>query len=146
MTQPSDVTPRSPGPSSPRLQDASDQHRLLFQTYVAEFQKLYPELSRIWDREIETGVTRGLEREQAVAAAHERALAGPAAHPRLIALVRWYWLQCHALNREVGAHAGVPPEQLLLGWLIEVGKSDLVQLIACLPYWPIGLDENGNWC
>jgi len=28
---------------------------------------------------------------------------------------------------------------------VEEGLKDYVRLLTCMPYWPIGLDENGNW-
>ena len=24
-------------------------------------------------------------------------------------------------------------------------RKDYVRLLTCMPYWPLGLDENGNW-
>jgi hypothetical protein len=71
--------------------------------------------------------------------------AGPASYPGLVALTRDYWLACHQLNLEVPEELRVPPWTFLLSWLLNGSYGQAVSVLACMPYWPIGLDEDGNW-
>lgn len=80
-----------------------------------------------------------MTREQAIEESFDRRLAGAASHPKVVWIVRSYWLAAARIGE-------VSPEIFLLQWLIDSGETELVRLIACMPYWPIGLDETGNWC
>jgi hypothetical protein len=35
---------------------------------------------------------------------------------------------------------------LLLQGLVDAGDHDAVRLATAMPYWPIGLDAQGQWC
>lgn len=72
--------------------------------------------------------------------------AGPASHPAVVSTVREYWLLCIDKAKMLRLEETLPPSAILLGWLIEDGLSDLSDILTAMPYWPIGLDENGNWC
>jgi hypothetical protein len=77
--------------------------------------------------------------------------AGPAAHPRIIAVLRKYWFACEALNREVEAGKGRKDEEevypfVFLGEQLLDGKNDeLGEFLDDLKYWPLGLDAEDNY-
>lgn len=71
--------------------------------------------------------------------------AGPASYPGLVALIRDYWLAVHELNSDTAEQERVPPWIFLLGWLLDGNYGQCVSVLACMPYWPIGLDRDGNW-
>ena len=83
--------------------------------------------------------------QEAARAAWMRRPAGPASYPGMVALVREYWLACDALNRKCAEEERVPPWTFLLSWLMDESHYEAVGVLACMPYWPIGLDEDGNW-
>ena len=37
------------------------------------------------------------------------------------------------------------PEEFLLRWLVTDRLDELAEFLAGMPYWPIGMDEDGNW-
>ncbi len=63
----------------------------------------------------------------------------------VISLVRKYFLACVSLNRTLPPPLQVRPEEFMLPWLVEAGRSDLAQFLSTLPYWPVGMDEKGYW-
>ena len=71
--------------------------------------------------------------------------AGPAACPAIVAVVRDYWLACEQINVKLEPEQRVAPWILLLGWLRDGEHGEAVRVLSCMPYWPIGLDEQGDW-
>jgi hypothetical protein len=100
--------------------------------------------------------------------------AGPASHPRVLAVIRKYWLACDALNQALPSGAGrtespepsytlvldeeaappapaeaddthfVDPHVFVSEWLTD-DHEDLALFIGRLPYWPIGLDSQDRY-
>lgn len=145
LEQPHDVVPRGEGGRAIRLEEAGAAHRALFAEYRQDLRTAYGEAVPWWEGTIEAQERLGRSREDAIEAAFTKRAAGAAAHPRVVWIVRTYWLACDRLNQE-GAASEVYPEVLLLGWLAEVEETELLRLVCCMPYWPIGLDAAGNWC
>jgi hypothetical protein len=127
-----DADPKAPG---------SAQHRALFKLYVKELRKKVPAALRFWEDLASAAKSDGDEM-----AAWRTRPAGPASDPHFVAVIRNYWLRCHALNMEVEAGERIPPEVFLLAWLVAAEHSNFVEVLACMPYWPIGMDEDGAWC
>ena len=96
---------------------------------------------------------------------------GPAAHPRILAIVRKYYLACDRLNKEIRSNrsigieviktyvpdvAGTEPDvdhelDQPINPVVLVGKSlfaegtrDLADIIGKLTYWPIGMNDKGD--
>ncbi len=143
---PSDVPVATPQGSRKPHAAGTDAHRKIFKTYLAELQPAYNAAAEWWSSLIDSQMEDGGTRQDAIQASLDRRLAGPASAPEVVSLVRDTWLECTALNATLGEADRVPPEVLLLGWLVEGQHDDFVTLITCMPYWPLGLDENGNWC
>jgi hypothetical protein len=61
------------------------------------------------------------------------------------AVVREYWLKCDDVNQKTRAEERVAPEDFLLRWLADNGRDELAEFLAGMPYWPIGMDEDGRW-
>jgi hypothetical protein len=143
---PSDLAVASSQGNPKSLAEATDAHRRIFQEYLAALRPTYDTASEWWSSLIDSQMEEGGSREDAIDASFERRLAGPASAPEVVTLVRDIWLRCTALNATLDEVDRVPPEVLLLGWLVDGKHDDFVTLITCIPYWPLGLDENGNWC
>ncbi|TIU30777.1 MAG: hypothetical protein E5W38_18180 [Mesorhizobium sp.] len=146
LAQPGDVRPETAPSAITPLANASAEHRQVFADYVNDLKLAYDIAEAWWEDTIESQKDAGLSTKKAIAEAFDARLAGPASNPHVVWAVRGYWLECDRVNKLVGASLAVPPEILLLKWLIEAGEADLVKLIACMPYWPVGLDEKGEWC
>jgi hypothetical protein len=69
--------------------------------------------------------------------------APPCTDARVIGVLRKYWLECEALNRQA-PHTTVDPREFLLSRL-QATRADLASFLEPLPYWPMGKDERGNW-
>lgn len=67
---------------------------------------------------------------------------------RVIAVFRKYWLLCennNVLNKQNALDEYVNPRELTVDWLC--GKhDDIYRIIEAMPYYPIGIDENGDYC
>jgi hypothetical protein len=141
LAQPGDVVPRVGRATG--LSEASPEHRSLFESYRQDLATAYGIAKLWWEDTVAAQERLGKGRDEAIEVSFDRRLAGAASHPKVVWIVRTYWLACADLPA-VGS--AVWPERFLLQWLIDAGESELVRLIACMPYWPVGLDENGNWC
>ncbi|MER8447171.1 hypothetical protein NKH52_28710 [Mesorhizobium sp. M1066] len=129
------------------LAEAGSDHRQLFSEYLEGLSIVYPIAAEWWSGLIDAQARENSqERDSAVRMAFLRRVAGPASDPQFVALIREFWLRCVALNASLAEGDKVPPQVLLLGWLVEAERSDFVCLVTCMPYWPIGLDAKGNWC
>ncbi|AZO05429.1 MULTISPECIES: hypothetical protein [unclassified Mesorhizobium] len=129
----------------PRKKAAAD-YQQLFDAYVQLIQQAYNEAAPWWDGTVEAERNKGLSDKDALEAAFNNRMAGPASDPRVVWIVRVIWLECANRNAMMADSEKIRPEYLLLQWLIDAEETELVRLIACIPYWPVGLDENGNWC
>jgi hypothetical protein len=125
---------------------ATPAHQELFRAYVADFPTAYFIADSWWKGCVEAYTELGHSREEAVDLAYDRRLAGPASAPEVVWFVREYWLDCARLNASLPEADRVPPEVVLLGWLVEENHTEYVKLVTCMPYWPMGLDDKGNWC
>lgn len=123
----------------------SSGHQKLFDEYVKSLDNAIQTASSWWDGMIKVRMDRGADFETALRESYRARLAGPAAHPEVVWVIRKYWLKCAALNDEVPETQRVPPEVFLLSWLMDGKHGVMVQVLAGMPYWPIGLDRDGNW-
>ena len=135
---------RRDSPAEVRIADASDSHRSLFEEYVADLQYAKKWADSWWASINQTESERNEDSVLLEQLLPKRLPAGAAAHGGNIAVIRKYWLACIAVNQKTSPEE-VMPEQFLLGWLLEKSHTDLAEFVAQLPYWPIGMDENGEW-
>jgi hypothetical protein len=131
-----------PGPRA-----ASPEHQQLFHTYRREIAAAATQAIREWDAEIDWLTQHEAKPEQAIRERWMSTPAGPAARPFFVALIRKFWLTCDALNARVPTQRAVPPEAFMVTWLRETlpAGADALRVLACVPYWPLGMDEDGHW-
>jgi hypothetical protein len=146
MAQPAEVRPAAATDRETALAESNPRHTRLFEAYRSDLRTAYGIASLWWEDTVAAQEKLGKSREDAIEEAFDRRLAGAASHPKVVWIVRSYWLACEEINAELPAGERVRPEVFCLKWLVDIGESELVRLLACMPYWPIGLDENGNWC
>lgn len=146
LAQPRDVAPPSDIRVVRRHDEAGAAHKALFVEYVKELEDAYNIGAEWWADIISTEEELQGDREKALDKAFNDRIAGAASSPNVVWVIRRYWLKCVTINATAGEETGVAAEVFLLQWLIDAGQPELVKLVACMPYWPIGLDENGNWC
>ncbi|AZO63659.1 MAG: hypothetical protein E5Y88_01770 [Mesorhizobium sp.] len=145
LAQPGDIKPRRDDIRRSTLEEASAEHQEVFGDYVADLTTACGIAEKWWEDTVNAQVKKGMDRDDAIAVSFNRRWAGPAAHPKVVWIVRLYWLACDKINTDFVPGKPVYPETFLLKWLVDAGEKELVQLIACMPYWPVGLDENGDW-
>lgn len=146
LTAPRDL-PESISWQEPAIkkEQASNQHQQLFDEYVKSLNIAVKAAIEWWEGMIKARVVRGVVQEEAMNEVYMARLAGPAAKPEVVYVIRKYWLNCITINAELHDMQPVPPEVFLLSWLIDENQEILVQILAGMPYWPIGLDCDGNW-
>lgn len=67
---------------------------------------------------------------------------------RVIAVFRKYWLECdktNISNDSLGNGEYVNPKDFTVDWL-SGEYENLYNIIEDMPYYPIGIDEEGNYC
>lgn len=128
------------------LDEASEFHRLAHHAYARELELALTEAERWWARELHLRDAQGMTSREAaddVFAAHP---CGPVSHPRVLGVIQAYWVLCEEINAAMPASARrVPPEQLLLGWLVDGHHVTWIEVLTAMPYWPIGIDAAGQW-
>lgn len=127
------------------LAAASSRHQALF----AEYKEFLAEAMDIaqgwWDDMVQAAIDRGLSPADAVKSVQSMVFAGPAARGEVVWTVRTFWLKTAALNREVEQGERVPPQVLLLRWLVDDRQDKWVDILTGMPYWPIGLGDDREW-
>ncbi len=119
----------------------------LFRQYKAELRALYDELTKARDAVVELiAQDEGIDLE----AARERhdVEEGPLVHePRVIHLIRKYWLEVARLKDERYPKGldFLEPLTFLVEDLEDDDEEELVDFLTEIAYWPIGLDENNKW-
>lgn len=127
-------------------QFADREFQQMFQSYLKDMADVYEIASETWEADLDELIEYGSTEEQAIETKLGICAAGPAENLSLTWLIRKYWLECDMRNRHCDKSRRVRPETLLLSWLEPGRHDDFIRLLTCMPYWPIGLDENGNWC
>lgn len=127
------------------IEAAAQSYRQLFLSYVEELDRACAIAIAWWNNLVRRSMAQdNLDETQAMRLNYEQRPAGPASRPEVVFVVREYWLRVVVLNE--ANRTGVAPQILLLGWLLSNGRLDLYSILTAMPYWPIGLDKNGNWC
>ncbi|MFD2055363.1 hypothetical protein ACFSQT_20585 [Mesorhizobium calcicola] len=129
-----------------RLADTDAVYQEYFDGYRMLMHDVCDAADTWWTATIQAQRNRGLDDQAAVKAAFADRLAGAAAYPKVVWMVRFGWLAVAELNKAQRPDQRVRPETFLLQWMIDEGETEIVRLLACMPYWPIGLDEHGDWC
>jgi hypothetical protein len=120
----------------------------LFKRYKAELSALYKTqvkernavVKRIMDRD---GVDEETAREVDISENDVMIHDGRAIH-----IIRKYWLEVDRLKKEKQRTGGswVEPLTFLVEYVgEEEDGEELVNYLTQIAYWPIGLDENGEW-
>lgn len=129
-----------------RTQDqASAAHRDLYAEYVDVLADAMEIAQDLWEDRVRAREADGMAPDDALSHAYDHFFAGPAACGELIWTLREYWLRCDVLNRALPLEERVPPQMLLFGWVLDEGQDLWVQILTAMPYWPIGVDEDGQW-
>ena len=126
-------------------QPLTSMHAELFVHYVQDLRRAKDQAQDWWEDVVATEQTRTHDRSHALRVLRLRFPAGPVGDLRVVAVIRQYWLACTSLNASVESSRHVRPEEFLMGRLIGGRDQDLALFLADLPYWPIGMDADGNW-
>ena len=118
------------------------RHEELFKEYLKEIRGAQA-LAEAWWKD--------LVKKAGAGEARRRWPLGPAAHPRVIDLLRKYWFKVEDINRDLEAGTGKKgeevtyPQHLLADELLDGKNDDLAEWLNTLTYWPLGLDENDDY-
>jgi hypothetical protein len=124
----------------------SSAHQTLFKQYLKALEAAKEDAEAWWESLIAAEEERVGDRDQAEENVNERRPTGAMSLGATDAVVHEYWLKCAALNAKARhSHERVAPEDFLLRWLVDNGRDELAEFLAGMPYWPIGMDEEGNW-
>lgn len=121
------------------------RHRELFTEYAEEVDFVTAVALKWWQETVAVRIASNPDDAQAERKAWIDRPAGPASYPGLVALIRDFWLACHEINRQSSPTDRVPPWTLLLEWLLTGEYTQCVSVLACMPYWPVGLDAADEW-
>ena len=99
-----------------------------------------------WSSLVETHMEVHPDVRSAALATYGRWPAGPGANEYMVSTVRRYWLACVEECRRLPPEEAMLPEDFLLATLNPERDRRLVLVLTSMPYWPVGLDAQGNWC
>lgn len=131
--------------TDPEGQTGAPAHRALFEAYREALDRVIPEARRIWLAMIDEAQKKIPDRLEALRNVLGFQPAGAAFDARVTAVVRKFWLAVDALNATVAPGERVSPQHFVLEWLIRARQDAAVDVLAGMPFWPIGLDVDGNW-
>lgn len=127
------------------LSEASEAHRRLFQEYEKELDENIKIALEWWEGRLSVKQSvNKLDRKEALRAMYSETITGPASR-EIIWVVRKYWIECEKLNTSLPEAQWVPPEVFLLTWLMDGRHEQALEVLSGMIYWPIGLDNDGNW-
>lgn len=147
LAAPLDLAPAvavPPGPTT--VASASAPHQEVFLRYLVEVEKALAEAEPWWQGIVDNAVEREESAEDGLLTAYSQRPAGPAAHGDVVGAVRRAWLEADGVNRTLPEPQRVPPQDLVLRWPAELARGEIVTVLTGMPYWPLGLDADGNWC
>ncbi|ACJ34856.1 Uncharacterized conserved protein [Anoxybacillus flavithermus WK1] len=105
-----------------------NDYEILFQKYVKELKEAIEEEKEFLDPNLDK------ERYE-----YELSISG-----RVIAVFRKYWFECDKLNDNEENEYYVNPKDFCVDWL-SGEHEELFRIIEKMPYYPIGIDEHGNY-
>ena len=123
----------------------SADHLRLFTAYRAHLERALTTAVDWWCRIIRQRELEGRSRDDAILAAFDLVFCGAVSHLDVIGVIRAYWLACEAINAQLPRTSWLAPERMLLAWLLDGHHDSWVAILTAMPYWPLGLDENGVW-
>jgi hypothetical protein len=151
-----------------------ERHARLLEQYAEDLRKAKAFAEAWWGELIDKETRAVGDTEEALTRVRRRWRVGPAAHPRVIAVIRRYYFACDALNLEIArersepsvvevephtlpgeeghetadstaeAEQEIPPKVFLGEMLLKDDTNDLGLFINGLIYVPIGIDLRGN--
>ncbi len=110
------------------MKNESTEYELLFEKYVKDLE------SAIEEEKENIDVSEGDKTYR-----YELAISG-----RVIDVFRRYWFECDKLNDNEDIEEYVNPKDFVVDWLSGLHQN-LYEIINSLPYYPIGIDENGDY-
>jgi hypothetical protein len=127
----------------------------LFQEYVSELNKAVVEEEERLGRIKEIHRNK-FQSEQELEEWVEEGFGNISTQGRIIAVFRMYWLKCDELNQlseedeEIKEDGDeyvdyVNPKDFVVDWL-SGSYEELYEIIDSMPYYPIGIDVEGNYC
>lgn len=122
-------------------------HQKLLEEYAESLRAAKKAAEKWWEALLAAETRKTQDPEQAVHNVEQRWPYGPAAHPRVLAVIRKYYFACEALNDRL-AKTNDPSEEyphvFVTDMLMEEGTDDLGDFVNALPGLPIGVDSDGD--
>jgi hypothetical protein len=122
-------------------------HERLLEEYADSLRTAKDVAEEWWEALLASETSSTMDREEAVRNVQQRWPYGPAAHPRVLAVVRKYYFACEALNDRLAETRNPEeeyPQVFVTDMLMEDGTDDLGAFVYRLPGLPIGIDSDGD--
>ncbi|MDW3224258.1 MAG: hypothetical protein R8G34_15485 [Paracoccaceae bacterium] len=129
------------------LDDAPEVFRSAYGDFLEDITDALNGAMSHWQDQIDAQIEEGDSEKEAIMRLTLTMLGGPARHQPFISAIRRNWLAIQAISQPLPAEARwVAPETIMAKWPYDQKLSELVSVVSAMPYWPVGLDEDGNWC
>lgn len=147
LSAPSDLPQVAPRQNAAReRQEAHPSYDALFLRYRRDLETALAVAEPWWAGVVKRSSPGWFSRRKtAIQRAYDRFFAGGAGHPVVQGVLHDYWLECVELADTLEAPLQLPPETVLLRWLLDGRHDSWVRCLTALPHWPIGLDADGHW-
>jgi hypothetical protein len=117
-------------------------HDRLFDEFVKDLSQVVDQAKTEWRSAVEQRTREGVSVEVAEAEVRKR-LRYLGAHPRVIAVFRQYFLACDQLNKSQNISFQYPT--IFTGERLMGKHQELWEILADLPYLPMGTDKQDRW-
>ena len=122
-------------------------HQKLLEEYVSSLRAAKDDAEKWWEALLAAEMRKSKDRKKAFLNVKQRWPYGPAAHPRVLAVIRKYYFGCLALNDRLAKTEDAEeesPHVFVTELLMEDETEDLGDFIDALPGLPIGVDSDGD--
>lgn len=123
-----------------------DEYNELYKEYVYELKKAVMEEKEYLERIRQKNANRFSNKEDLEKFLKQR-FDPVCCSGRVIAVFRKYWLKCDEINYSIDNESNeyVNPKEFVVDYL-SGSNQELYDIISSMPYYPIGVDENGDYC
>lgn len=130
----------------PTRANASASVAALYQAYLDDVLPVAKKAQHEWKHFVDASTKIHGSHSEGMRVSLVARLSGMSANEDFVSCIRRHWFAVTQNNLTLPLEERVAPEDVLLLWPYEDELEDIFQVVVTMAYWPLGLDDDGNWC